>query len=235
MVIEGMLALTGQHFIMDYNERMGTLPGFVKGFTLVARDEHRHVAFGARFLRDMARRDPRHTEAIQRTLAEVAPVADGVLRPKWFDGVRRRADAVRRLRRRDPRVRAEGARAADEGDRPGGGRVSAPEIVYDDFAAVDMRVGRVVEVEDFPEARKPAWKLTIDFGPEIGVKRSSAQVTNYPREALEGRRVVAVVNFPPRQIGPVRSEVLVLGASDAEGRVILLAPDADVPLGARIH
>jgi ribonucleoside-diphosphate reductase beta chain len=86
MVIEGMLALTGQHFIMDYNERMGTLPGFVQGFTLVARDEHRHVAFGARFLRDMARRDPRHTEAIQRTLAEVAPVADGVLRPKWFDG-----------------------------------------------------------------------------------------------------------------------------------------------------
>ncbi len=86
MVIEGMLALTGQHFIMDYNERMGTLPGFVKGFTLVARDEHRHVAFGARFLRDMARRDPRHTEAIQRALAEVAPVADGVLRPKWFDG-----------------------------------------------------------------------------------------------------------------------------------------------------
>ena len=113
--------------------------------------------------------------------------------------------------------------------------MSAPEIVYDDFAAVDMRVGRVVEVEDFPEARKPAWKLAIDFGPEIGVKRSSAQIANYPREALEGRRVVAVVNFPPRQIGPVRSEVLVLGASDAEGRVILLAPDADVPLGARIH
>jgi ribonucleoside-diphosphate reductase beta chain len=86
MVIEGMLALTGQHFITDYNERMGTLPGFVKGFTLVARDEHRHVAFGARFLRDMARRDPSHTEAIQRALAEVAPVADAVLRPKWFDG-----------------------------------------------------------------------------------------------------------------------------------------------------
>jgi tRNA-binding protein len=113
--------------------------------------------------------------------------------------------------------------------------VSSPEIVYDDFAAVDMRVGRIVEVEDFPEARKPAWKLTIDFGEEIGVKRSSAQITNYPREALEGRRVVAVVNFPPRQIGPMRSEVLVLGASDAEGRVILLAPDTDVPLGARIH
>jgi tRNA-binding protein len=103
------------------------------------------------------------------------------------------------------------------------------------FQAVDMRVGRVVAVEDFPEARKPAWKLTIDFGPEIGVKRSSAQVTNYGREELEGRLVVAVVNFPPRQIGPVRSEVLVLGASDPEGRVILLAPDTDVPLGARIH
>jgi ribonucleoside-diphosphate reductase beta chain len=86
MVIEGMLALTGQHFITDYNERMGTLPGFVQGFTLVARDEHRHVAFGARFLRDMARRDPKYATAIQRTLGEVAPVADGVLRPKWFDG-----------------------------------------------------------------------------------------------------------------------------------------------------
>jgi tRNA-binding protein len=113
--------------------------------------------------------------------------------------------------------------------------VSAPEIVYDDFAKVDMRVGMIVAVEDFPEARKPAWKLTIDFGEEIGVKRSSAQVTNYARGELEGRRVVAVVNFPPRQIGPVRSEVLVLGASDEEGRVILLAPDPDVPLGARIH
>jgi tRNA-binding protein len=113
--------------------------------------------------------------------------------------------------------------------------VSAPEIVYDDFAKVDMRVGRIVAVEDFPEARKPAWKLTIDFGEEVGVKRSSAQVANYAREELEGRRVVAVVNFPPRQIGPVRSEVLVLGCSDEEGRVILLAPDTDVPLGARIH
>ena len=113
--------------------------------------------------------------------------------------------------------------------------MSAPEIVYDDFARVDMRVGRIVTVEDFPEARNPAWKLTIDFGEEIGVRRSSAQITNYAREELEGRRVVAVVNFPPRQIGPVRSEVLVLGASDSEGRVILLAPDTDVPLGARIH
>ena len=108
-------------------------------------------------------------------------------------------------------------------------------IDFDDFLKVDVRVGRIVRVEDFPEARKPAWKLAIDFGEEIGVKRSSAQVTNYARGELEGRRVVAVVNFPPRQIGPVRSEVLVLGASDEEGRVILRAPDTDVPLGARIH
>jgi ribonucleoside-diphosphate reductase beta chain len=84
MIAEGMLALTGQHFIIAYNERQGTLPGFVDGFTKVARDEHRHVAFGARFLRDMAREDPRHAEAIQRTLAEVGPVAEGVLRPKWM-------------------------------------------------------------------------------------------------------------------------------------------------------
>src|SRR5829696_8453759 len=83
MVIEGMLALTGQHFIIDYNERLGTLPGFVEGFTNVARDEHRHVAFGARFLRDMAREDPRHAEAIRRALGEVLPAAEGVLRPHW--------------------------------------------------------------------------------------------------------------------------------------------------------
>ena len=108
-------------------------------------------------------------------------------------------------------------------------------IDYDHFAAVDMRVGQITAVEDFPEARKPAWKLTIDFGEELGTKRSSAQITNYTREQLDGRRIVAVVNFPPRQIGPVRSEVLVLGASDEAGRVILLAPDTDVPLGARIH
>ena len=108
-------------------------------------------------------------------------------------------------------------------------------IDFDQFLAVDMRVGEVTAVDDFPEARKPAWKLTIDFGPEIGTKRSSAQITNYAREDLLGRRVVAVVNFPPRQIGPFRSEVLTLGASDAGGDVILLAPDADVPLGARVH
>lgn len=85
MVIEGMLALTGQHFIIEYNESIGTLPGFVEGFNNVARDEHRHVAFGARFLRDMAERDPRYTEAIQRTLVECGPAADGVLRPPWID------------------------------------------------------------------------------------------------------------------------------------------------------
>ena len=98
-----------------------------------------------------------------------------------------------------------------------------------------MRVGRVTRVEEFPEARKPAWKLWIDLGPELGEKRSSAQITNYTREQLEGRLVVAMVDLPPRRIGPFESEVLVLGALDDEERVILLAPDADVPLGARVH
>jgi tRNA-binding protein len=105
----------------------------------------------------------------------------------------------------------------------------------EDFERVDMRVGRVRAVDEFPEARKPAWKLTIDFGPEIGERRSSAQITNYTREELEGRLVVGVVNFPPRRIGPFVSEVLVIGASDEQGNVILLRPDSDVPLGARIH
>ena len=107
-------------------------------------------------------------------------------------------------------------------------------IEFDDFLAVDVRVGRIVRVEDFPEARKPAWKLTLDFGPALGERRSSAQVTNYTREELEGSLVVAVVNFPPRQIGPVRSEVLVLGVPDADGNVILLRPTVDVPLGGRM-
>ena len=108
-------------------------------------------------------------------------------------------------------------------------------IEFDDFLKVDMRVGRVVAVEEFPEARKPAYKLTIDFGPEIGTKRSSAQITNYSREELEDRLIVAVVNFPPRQIGPFMSEVLCLGASNEAGEIILLRPDTDVPVGARIH
>ena len=107
-------------------------------------------------------------------------------------------------------------------------------IDFDDFLKVDVRVGRIVGVEDFPEARKPAWKLTLDFGPELGERKSSAQITNYTREQLEGSLVVAVVNFPPRQIGPIRSEVLVLGVPDADGNVILLRPDADVPLGGRM-
>jgi tRNA-binding protein len=107
-------------------------------------------------------------------------------------------------------------------------------IDFDQFQAVDMRVGRVVSVEDFPEARKPAWKLTIDFGPDIGTKRSSAQITHYQREDLEGTLVVAVVNFPPRQIGPVRSEVLVLGALDDERGVVLLRPDRGAEPGSRI-
>lgn len=109
-------------------------------------------------------------------------------------------------------------------------------INFDDFLKVDIRAGRVVEVQPFPEARKPAWKLKIDFGPEIGVKKSSAQITElYGPDDLMGRLVMAVVNFPPRQIGPFMSEVLTLGVADAQGRVVLLAPDHDAPLGARMH
>jgi tRNA-binding protein len=103
-----------------------------------------------------------------------------------------------------------------------------------DFERVDMRVGRVLEAEPFPEARKPAYKLRIDFGP-LGVRRSSAQLTvHYRPDELRGRLVIAVLNFPPRQIGPVRSEVLVLGVPDPDGAVVLLEPTADVPLGGRV-
>ena len=105
---------------------------------------------------------------------------------------------------------------------------------FDEFLKIDMRVGRITRVEEFPEARKPAWKLRIDFGPQIGEKRSSAQITNYTREQLEGRLVVAVVNFAPRQIGPVRSEVLVLGAVSGDHPVLLLEPDAGSQPGDRI-
>ena len=108
-------------------------------------------------------------------------------------------------------------------------------ISYDDFAKVDIRVGRITRAEPFPEARKPAIKLWVDFGPEVGEKKSSAQITRHYRpEELVGRQVLAVVNFPPRQIGKVMSEVLVLGVPDAEGEVVLIGPGQDVPLGGRL-
>jgi tRNA-binding protein len=108
-------------------------------------------------------------------------------------------------------------------------------ISYDDFAAVDIRVGTVVEADEYPEARRPAYKLRIDFGPEIGVKRSSAQLPAlYRREELVGRQVAAVVNFAPKQIGKFMSEVLVLGFPDAEGRVVLIQPEQRVPNGGRL-
>jgi tRNA-binding protein len=112
---------------------------------------------------------------------------------------------------------------------------SAPAIGFEQFLAVDIRVGRILEVEPFPEARKPAYKLKIDFGPAIGVKRSSAQITvHYMREELIGRMVAAVVNFPPRQIGRFMSEVLTLGFPDENGAVVLVSPDRDVPIGGRL-
>ncbi len=107
-------------------------------------------------------------------------------------------------------------------------------IEWADFEQVDMRVGRIVAVEDFPQARKPAWRLRIDFGSELGERRSCAQITNYSRDELVGRLVVGVVNVPPRQIGPVRSEVLVLGAVSDEHPVLLLQPDAGSAPGDRI-
>ena len=112
---------------------------------------------------------------------------------------------------------------------------AAALIGFDDFLAVDIRVGTIVEALPFPEARKPAYRLVIDFGPVIGVKHSSAQITeHYALEELPGRQVAAVVNFPPRQIGPVRSEVLTLGFPDAEGRVVLVRPSVPVPNGGRL-
>lgn len=108
-------------------------------------------------------------------------------------------------------------------------------ITYDDFAKVDIRVGRITRAEPFPEARKPAFKLWVDFGPEIGEKRSSAQITqHYTPEGLIGRQVLAVVNFPPRQIGKVLSEVLVLGLPDEAGEVVLIGPGQEVPLGGKL-
>jgi len=108
-------------------------------------------------------------------------------------------------------------------------------ITFDDFEKVDIRVGTIVAAETFPQARKPAYKLTIDFGPTIGIKRSSAQITkHYTPEALVGRQVMAVVNFPPRQIGPFMSQVLTLGVPDDEGHVVLLHPSQQVPNGGKL-
>jgi tRNA-binding protein len=112
---------------------------------------------------------------------------------------------------------------------------AAPIISFDDFLAVDIRVGTIVEALPFPEARKPAYRLAIDFGPAIGIRRSSAQITeHYALEDLPGRQVAAVVNFPPRQIGPMMSEVLTLGFPDAEGKVVLFHPSTPVPNGGRL-
>ena len=112
---------------------------------------------------------------------------------------------------------------------------AAPEIIFDQFLAVDIRVGTILEAEPFPEARKPAFKLKIDFGPAIGIKRSSAQITeHYTLDALIGRQVAAVVNFPPRQIGKFMSEVLTLGFPDENGKVVLFAPDQKTPNGGRL-
>ncbi len=112
----------------------------------------------------------------------------------------------------------------------------ADEITFDDFLKVDIRVGKITRAEPFPEARKPAIKLWVDFGEELGEKKSSAQITkHYSPEGLVGKQVMAVVNFPARQIGPVMSEVLVLGVSDADGGIVLLSPDLDVPVGGRMH
>jgi len=111
----------------------------------------------------------------------------------------------------------------------------APQISFDQFLAVDIRIGTIVAVDPFPEARKPAFKLTLDFGPGVGVKKSSAQLTqNYEAASLVGRKVAAVVNFPPRQIGKFMSEVLTLGFPDDAGNVVLFSPDKNVPNGARL-
>ncbi len=112
---------------------------------------------------------------------------------------------------------------------------AASDIAFDDFVKVDIRIGTIIAADEFPEARRPAYRLVIDFGPAIGRKKSCAQiVTNYPIDELPGRQVAAVINFPPRQIGPAMSEVLTLGFADREGEVVLFAPDVKVPDGSRL-
>lgn len=112
---------------------------------------------------------------------------------------------------------------------------TAETIAFDDFMKVDVRVGTIVDVQPFPEARKPAYKLWVDFGPEIGTRKSSAQVTvHYTPETLIGRQVAAVVNFPPRQVGPFMSEILVLGFPDGDGGVVMISPTKEVPNGGRL-
>ena len=111
-----------------------------------------------------------------------------------------------------------------------------PEIGWDDFQKVELRVGTIIEVQAFPEARRPAWKLSVDFGDEVGIRRASAQITDlYEAEELVGKQVLGVVNFPPKQIGPFMSEVLTLGVSNADGAVVLCCPDEVVEEGARLH
>ena len=126
------------------------------------------------------------------------------------------------------------------GIKPAPGDIMSNEISFDDFMQVDIRVGTIIEVQDFPEARKPAYKLVIDFGDEIGTKKSSAQITvRYSKADLTGKQIMAVVNFPPRQIGPFMSEVLTLGVADDNGDVALVTPDqmaaAPIPKGSRLH
>lgn len=114
--------------------------------------------------------------------------------------------------------------------------MNSEKILFDDFLKVDIRVGQIIHAEVFKEAKKAAFKLKIDFGSEIGIKKSSAQITvNYTPESLIGRQILAVINFPPRQIGPFMSEVLVLGFSDEKEAIILACPSTNVPLGARLH
>ena len=139
---------------------------------------------------------------------------------------------------------ANGSKGSEQWNSPRGSTAIAddsaqcgPDLAsFDQFLKLDIRCGTIVEVSPFPEARKPAFKLVIDFGPEIGRKKSSAQITTlYAPETLVGRQVMAVVNFPPRQIGPFMSEVLTLGVSDASGAIVLVAPDQPAPDGSRLH